>query len=276
MKPNKFSFFLAILFLGEILPAFAGWTSGEGEYLFGPETAEKTACDIALERARIDAIQKIHGEFIRSDQTLSCREVSDDQMDNPQCQANRMLWSQIGGELRATRVIGTEVIHVLGARSCRVRVVADVAAKRVEPPPDFDIGVALSQNAYRPGEKLQIELMPTQVMHVAIFNWLPYAPEERQVIRIYPNSHDLHGLISSRTVIPGPGYSLMLDVPDVRPVGRSFIDEYLLIVISKDFIAWLDVYSIQMLRDRLAEIPPDRVRLIKRGYQLLMPASSNR
>lgn len=252
----------------------AAWTSGEGEYLFGPETAEAVACSLATERAKVDALRKVHGETITADQTLSCREKRSASADEPECQANRMLWSQIGGMLRSSRVVKMDVNDITGARSCRVRLVADVATTIKSPPHDFDIAVSTTSTVYRVGEKLWIELAPTRPMHVAIFNWLPYEPSERQVVRLFPNRYDQSDLIRERLTIPTAGYSFTLRLPEMAPSGRSFIDEYLLVVISEDPMAWRGSYSLQELQSRIAEMPSDRVRFIKRGYQLVLPLSN--
>ena len=249
----------------------AAWISGLGEYHFGPETAEQAACSTAEERAKLDALRKFYGESIAMDQTLSCRESQAVDVANNQCSMNQILWSQIGGEIKSSRITKQDILEIPGSKVCRVEVVGDISANRGKPDPGFDIGLRINQSVYRPGEKLVLELNPSGPMYVAVFNWIPYYDKSNQIIRMFPNSHDAGFYINQNKTIPASGYSFELILPDKIPKNRSFVDEYLLVVITKDPVKWRESYSFDEFKSRLAEFPLDRIRYIKRGYQLLIP-----
>ena len=274
----KILFYFASLLLTVLLvtvaPAIAAWTTGEGDQYFGPETSEAAACRAAEESARLDALRKLHGELLSIDQQLSCRESNGHNSDNAQCHLNKILWSQIGGEIKASKLVKKDVREIAGSKVCHVELVADVSIKKGRPDPGFDIEVRVNQSSFRAGEKISIELVPSQPMYVSIFNWLPYFPEEKQVVRLFPNPHDTDAFIDRRRFVPGTNYSFKIMPSDFYPEARSFVDEYLLVVITKQPVKWLESYSLSELRSRLAELPADQVRYIKRGYQLLLPSSS--
>ena len=253
--------------------AMGAWISGVGEYYFGPETSEASACMAAEETAKLDSLRKFYGESISFDQNLSCRESR--LSDSDDCQLNKIIWSQIGGDIKSTSLIKKDVLVTAGSKICRVESVSDIVVSRGKSDPNFDIGVHINQSVFRPGEKLIINIEPSVPMHVAIFNLIPYLSQDKQIFRLFPNEKDSVSLITKKRAIPSEGYSYEIVLPEKAPLNRSFVDEYLLIVVTKDPIKWLEKYSLADLKARLAELPMDRIRYVKRGYQLLIPKQSN-
>lgn len=249
----------------------AAWISGFGEYYFGPDSSEIAACSAAEERAKLDALRKFYGESLAMDQTLSCRESGSIESASDQCSMNQILWSQIGGEIKTSRVIKKDLLEIPGSKVCRIEIVGDLSSSRGKSDPGFDAGVRINQSVYRPGEKLTLELNPNGPMYVSVFNWVPYYDKSKQIIRLFPNTHDADFYINQKKIIPSTAYSFELTLPDKIPQNRSFVDEYLIVVITKDSVKWLESYSFDEFKSRIAEFPLDRVRYIKRGYQLLIP-----
>lgn len=253
--------------------AQGAWVSGVGEYYFGPETSELSACMAAEERAKLDSLRKFYGESISFDQNLSCRESK--LSDSDDCQLNKIIWSQIGGDVKSTSLIKKDILVTAGSKICRVESVSDIVVAKGRSDPNFDVGIHVNQSVFRPGEKLIINIEPSMSMYVAIFNWIPYLADDKQIFRLFPNEKDPISLITKKRVIPSEGYSYEVLLPEKTPLNRSFVDEYLLIVVTKDPVKWLEKYSLSDLKARLAELPLDRIRYIKRGYQLLIPKQSN-
>lgn len=271
MKHNRFQLAIFGILLVVSIGSQAAWISGVGEYHFGPGTSETAACSAAEERAKLDALRKFYGESLAMDQTLSCRESSTLDSSNDQCSINQILWSQIGGEIKSSRLTKRDILEIPGSKVCRIEIVGDISSSRGKPDPSFDVGLRINQSVYRPGEKLSLELTPSGPMYVAIFNWVPYYDKSSQIIRLFPNSHDAGFYINQKKTIPSSGYALEITLPDKIPKNRSFLDEYLLVVITKDPVKWLESYSFDEFKSRVAEFPLDRIRYIKRGYQLLIP-----
>ncbi len=253
--------------------AIAAWVPGTGEHFFGPETSEAEACAIAEESAKTDALRTFYGETLSVDQQMSCRETTDMKQDSSYCQMNKILWNQVGGDIRGVSQISQQVTKVAGSRVCRVQLVADVVVNRGKPDRDFDLGVRLNNTAYREGETLSLTLEPSQPMYVAIFSWLPYPNRDARVERIFPNAHESSGRIDRRRLVPNNTYRFQVELPPVLPRNRRLLDEYLLIVASKQPVNWRDTYSFQEFNARLSEFSLDQIRYVKRAYQIILPVT---
>ena len=253
--------------------AFAAWMPGAGEHFFGPETSEAEACAIAEESAKTDALRSFYGETLSVDQQMSCREAPDMLPDSSYCQMNKILWNQVGGDIRGVSQISQQISKVAGSRVCRVQLVADVVVNRGKPDRDFDLGVRLNNTAFREGETLSLTLEPSQPMYVAIFSWLPYPNRDARVERIFPNAHESTGRIERKRVVPNQTYRFQVELPTTLPRNRRLLDEYLLIVASKQPVQWRDSYSFQEFNARLSEFSLDQIRYVKRGYQIILPTT---
>ena len=53
------------------------WVQGKAEYRFGPDLTENEACKRSKRRAQEDAMRKVSGERISSDDTQVCAELKD-------------------------------------------------------------------------------------------------------------------------------------------------------------------------------------------------------
>lgn len=273
MKTIRFSIALGTSTLLMSCLAIAAPIAGQGEYHFGPDTPESFACRGAEERAKSDALRKIHGEKIAVDQHLSCREFSARSAETEVCELNKMIWSHIGGEIRSSRIMRREVKRLEGSSVCSVNLEIDVVTTLSAPDPGFDLKVRLDRTVFRPGETLTLEIDPAQPMYLAIFNWIPYEKGSSAVTLIFPREHDQSDRITAPLKLPRAGYNYTLAVSPAAPQGRVFVDEYLLIVATKEPVKWLRNYELSELQARLAEIPLDRVRYTRRAYQLLMSNS---
>ena len=260
-----------LVLLAVSVNAFAAWVPGSGEQFFGPETSESEACAIAEESAKTDALRIFYGETLSVDQQMSCRESSDTSPDPSYCQMNKILWNQVGGDIRSVSQISQQVSKVVGSRVCKVQLVADIVVNRGKPDPNFDLGVQLNSIAYREGERLSLTLEPNQPMYVAIFSWLPYPNRDARIERIFPNIHEPHARIDQKRVVPNANYRFQVELPETWPRNRRVLDEYLLIVATKSLVNWRESYSFQEFNAKLAEYPLDRIRYVKKGYQIILP-----
>lgn len=261
--------FLSVLALGSP-PAAAEWVAVSAEQIFGTETAEAEACRAAEGKAKEDAIRKVTGERLASEDLMVCSERAD----QAECVLHRSTWSMVDGDITGlrNRHSVTEPAGIAGFRRCITRLEAEVTIAKGQPDPAFDLGVSLNQALFRPGESLSIALTPSQPMHVAAFQWLPYESGEREVTRVFPNPLDQATAIATPATIPtAPGkrrYDLRLSFPDGQPASRRLVDEYLLVVATKKPVAFRDNYRLEELKARLMEIPRSEARLVKRGYSV--------
>lgn len=268
-------FMLAVFFLISVGTVQAEAVSARGEYLYGPETSEADACRLAEERAKAAALSKVFGESISMEEQMSCRETSGGKS-NYGCELDRVSWSLIEGDIRAVTASQKTIEPRMGAKACIVTLTADIVLPDRRPDANFDIRVNINEKRYRAGEALTLELEPTAPMHVAIFNWVPYQ-SSNTVTQIFPNAMDPYNYIAKKTSVPTEhklaAYSFMLAWLESLPKGRSFVDEYLIVIGTKTPIKWLSSYDLADFKSRLREIPLDERRVIKRGYQLIRKTS---
>ncbi|MFM7760055.1 MAG: hypothetical protein ACKO6R_04205, partial [Burkholderiaceae bacterium] len=75
-RPTGFSYVAAVaLAVGLCVSqaARAEISSARAEYLYGPETARKDACNLAIAKARARALANVMGESVSAEELLSCQ-----------------------------------------------------------------------------------------------------------------------------------------------------------------------------------------------------------
>lgn len=270
MRPALLLFFFVLL--AAIQPARAEWTRGHGERLFGPEMSEEEACSMAEKKAREDALKKVTGEKLSSEDLMVCSEQSKE----ASCDLNSITWSTIEGDIKGVRnKTVTTQDGVSGYRVCTVELEADVGIARGKPDPGFDMTVRLNERTFRSGDKLIVSISPSQPMYISVFQWLPYEKGDDQVLRIFPNALDPKNHFESNGTVPTKegqaAYDMVLEFPKGHPPKRRLVDEYLMIVGTKDKIPFRDSYRLDEFKGRLIEIPRPVSRLVRRGYAVVKP-----
>ncbi|WP_152427053.1 DUF4384 domain-containing protein [Paramagnetospirillum caucaseum] len=251
-------------------PVSAEWVSASAYYMFPPSVPEEEACRQADSRARADAVRRVSGETLSSEEALRCSE----QGDETECARNSTTWTMVGGLIRGTRGYRAETTIEAGAiRKCLVSFEADVFVAEGRPDPNFDAGVSLNGLVFRDGEKLVVSVTPSQPMHVQIFQWLPYEAGDAQIGRVFPNAFDSVDRVTKAFTVPSEAgskrYELKVSYPTNRRGGRAMIDEYLMVVATKRPVAFRDVYSLDDFNRVIAEIPQDERRLLRRLYNVV-------
>ena len=270
--PNNILFsILTISFFVIMSQAHAETVNAKGEYLYGPDTSETDACQLAKERAKANALSKVFGESISMEEQMSCREVNGGKPDYG-CELNRVSWSSIEGDIRAITDFRKVIELRAGEKACIVMLTVDVVIPNRKPDSNFDIKAGINEKVYRAGDVLTISLEPTVPMHIAIFNWVPYQDKDT-VTQMFPNPMDLDGYITKKTYIPTESklsdYDFTMTWLESLPKHKNFVDEYLIVIGTKKQIKWLSSYELDDFKVKLREIPLDERRVVKRGYQLI-------
>ena len=263
----------AALMLGILLaagPARADWIKAAGEYRFPPEVAEAEACRTALERAKEEAIRQLTGEHLSSEQMMRCSGDNG----KPDCALNSSVWTQLDGDVRAVRDLHQDVTpEIEGFRKCAVSLEAEVVVPTGKPDPSFDIGVIPNASVYRDGDEMRIGLRPTKPMAVAIFEWLPYAQGSDQITRIFPNQFDAAARIDGPTVVPSEAgaqrYAMKVEFPGGQPTGRTVLDEYLVVVATREPVDFLPAYTFDDFHARLLELSRADSRIVRKAYDVV-------
>lgn len=264
--------FLAMLCLSAPTRALAEVREVTGEFLYGPETSERVACEAAEQRAKQEALRQVLGERFSVSEQLACRDGAS-VTDNTDCVYNRFLWSEIDGDIRRAQRIGEPTtLKTLGSSRCVVRMQVTVHVPALQPDPSFDFQAFLNNIRLRSGESVDFVVRPSSPMHMAVFSWAP-AHNKDAILRIFPNNFDANGLLRPGQDNPIPTvegsrrYSYKVSFPS--NVKQDFVDEYLIFVATRNPVTWLDSYDFDRFKARLREISPTEKRVVKHSYRII-------
>ena len=252
--------------------AFADWVEGRGERMFGPDISENEACYYATQRARKDAIRKVTGEKLKGEDLMVCQEQKDD----ASCILNRLTWSTTDGIIRGIRNSQRKILRASnGFQKCVVTLMADVDVAEGKPDPGFDMSVKLNRRTFRDRETLKISVTPTQPMYLTVFQWLPYEKAERQVTRIFPNEFDPGTQFKGKGTIPTKAnqskYDMWVSFPKGVKKQKKLVDEYLMLVGTRNRIPFRKSFSYEEFNKHLLEIPLSERRTIRKAYNIVRP-----
>jgi len=144
---------------------FSGFTAvasatvvGNGEYRFGPETAENIACANAEQEAKKNAIEKFVGEMIEHQTDEVCRDEN--------CTTYRKYFSDVSGEIveiiKKNRYVAPEHKHSV----CYVDILANV--QKIQNPIQLKID---SKRDFQNGERFSIQAVSNHIGIIAVFNY---------------------------------------------------------------------------------------------------------
>jgi hypothetical protein len=258
---------LSILLISNCL--HAEMAHGVGEYLYGPETSESKACELAQDKAKAMALTSVMGEAVSNEQQLYCKETSGKRSDYD-CEYNSVTWSLIEGDLKSPINVKREVESKTGFKSCKVSLDVEVIVPQRKPDPNFDVKAKTNQTVFRVGDDLNLEIESTMPAYFAVFNWLPY--ENNQVIFV-PLTNSLEILDSYVFKKDAKGkfqfkQSFSATWSKAYKGDKKFYDEWVVVVVTKKPYKWLSSYDLDQFKEKLREIPNDERRIKRLGYQL--------
>ena len=241
---------------------------GYGEYRFGPNIAESTACKLAFERAKTNALSNAFDEKLFSMSLMRCSEDG-----KAECELNQTIISSIGGTIKKIKKKTELPIERLEGKSiCRVQLIANIAKPKKKPDPNFNYNLRLNKKLFRDGERLTIEMDPTMKMFVNIFQWQPYRSKEINLNKIFPNKYEAMNMIEDKKIIPDEKYSskkyfFTIKYPDLQE--KKYVDEYIIVIATKNDVSFLEEYDFESFQNTLSEIPNDEKRIKKASYEIL-------
>jgi len=260
---------LVIVGLCTFGPVAAEISAARAEYLYGPETARKDACDLAIAKARSRALAKVMGEFVSTEELLSCQGTTGKRADYG-CDMNQIAWSQIEGEIRRTLKENITVEEREGASACIADVEVEVVIPKEKPDPNFQLRADFGQTVFRVGDRFNLDIELSQPGYFAVFNWLPH--DSHVVVRVIPNADDpaqsTVQLRENRNKALKESYDLVATWADSYTGRRKFYDEYLIVVATKKPQRWMSRYNLDDFKALLQQIPMTERRLVKKAYQL--------
>ena len=247
----------------------AEMAQGVGEYLYGPDTSESKACELAQDKAKAMALTSVMGEAVSNEQQLYCKETSGKRSDYD-CEYNSVTWSLIEGDLKSPTIIEKKVEPKSGFTSCKIRLEVEVIVPQRKPDPNFDVKAKTNQTVFRVGDDLNLEVESTMPAHFAVFNWLPY--ENNQVIFVpLTNSSEVFDSYALKKDAGGKfrfKQSFSATWSKAYKGDKKFYDEWVVVVVTKKPYKWLSSYDLDQFKEKLREIPNDERRIKRLGYQL--------
>jgi len=241
---------------------------GYGEYRFGPNIAESTACKLAFERAKTNALSNALGEKIISMDLMRCSEGGG----SAECELNQTIISSIGGTIKKIKKQSQFPVEKLeGSSICRFQLIADIAKPKKKPDPNFNYNLRLNKKLFRDGERLTIQIDPTMKMFVNIFQWEPYRSKEVNLNKIFPNKYEAMNMMENKKIIPDQKsstkkYFFTIKYPNLQE--KKYVDEYIIVIATKNSVSFLEEYNFESLQNTLSEIPNDEKRIKKVSYEI--------
>ena len=256
-----------ILFYGfYIIEVNAEEYKGYGEYHFGPNVTETKACALALENAKKSVLSKVYAENIFSEDLMRCSETDGD----GQCELNKSTISIINGSIKEMKSMEKTLKRLEGYSICRLDIVAKIVKPEQKKDPNFDFSIKINKKYFRDKEKFMIEIEPSIKMFVNIFQWDPYGSEGIHLTKIFPNEYESNNEIKNKKIIPGKkhNYSFKVEYP-YKTQDKKYVDEYLVIVSTKNNINFVTEFDFKSFQERISEIPNDEYRTKKISYEIL-------
>ena len=241
---------------------------GYGEYSFGPNVAESTACRLAFERAKTNALSNAFDEKLFSMSLMRCSEDG-----KAECELNQTIISSIDGTIKKIKKQSQLPVEKLeGYSICRFQLIADIAKPKKKPDPNFNYNLRLNKKLFRDGERLTIQIDPTMKMFVNIFQWEPWKSKEINLNKIFPNKFEAINMLEDKKIIPDEKthdikYFFTIDYPD--QLEKKYVDEYIIVIATKNDVSFLEEYDFESLQNTLSEIPNDEKRIKKASYEIL-------
>ena len=258
---------LSILLISNCL--HAEMAHGVGEYLYGPETSESKACELAQDKAKSVALISVMGESVSNEEQLYCKETSGKKSDYD-CEYNSVKWSLIEGDLKSPINVKRELESKTGFKSCKVSLDVEIIVPQRKPDPNFDVKAKTNQTVFRVGDDLNLEVESTMPAYFAVFNWLPY--ENNQVIFVpLTNSSEVFDSYVLKKDVGGKfqfKQSFSATWSKAYKGDKKFYDEWVVVVVTKKPHKWLSSYDLDQFKTKLREIPNDERRIKRLGYQL--------
>jgi hypothetical protein len=238
---------------------YAEIVTGRAEYLYGPDTTQNEACNLAIKKAISTALSQELGEYVSAQETLSCKGSTGKNLDYA-CELNQLSWSQIDGHINKTIAQDVTVSTKDGAMVCTANVKLDVAIPTIKPDPNFQLKATVNSTIFRVRQKdeIQLDVELSQPGYLAVFNWLPYINNLVNLIDPVPQNSRSSTLIKDEKII-----KLSTAWSDSYSSKRKFYDEYLIVVATKKQMHWLSKYSYEEFSKILHQIPESEKRMHK-------------
>ena len=166
--------FLTIILLLFCNFSYAEKVTAKGDHSYFGDTSDDDACEHALRKAKLKALEKVLGQTISSEELEKCSTVDG----KTNCERNQFFLSSFGGELTDTKEINKEIKTVKienskDANICLIEIRTNVKKTTQKLDPSFDFNVKLNGYNFKDGDNLTIDIELNKPMYLTVFQILP-------------------------------------------------------------------------------------------------------
>lgn len=262
---NIYSFQIILAIVLSLVPeiSYAKKVLSKGIYRFGPNISENLACKLAFENAKKNALTKVVGEEIYSQDYMSCS----DNNDNANCILNKSFISNINGNIKNIKKSEHVVEKRDGYSLCKIEIQANIKKPKFKKNPGIDFQVKLNKKIFNNNDDLKIFLKSTKELYFNIFQWSPNS-DYKKFIKIFPNEIQQNNFLKREFSLPNNKYSFKTLYPK-EVDNKKYIDEYLIILSSENNLKLLNDYSYENFQKMLQEIPNNQFRIKRINYEII-------
>ena len=238
MFKKKIVQFLIIIFFS--IPSFAEIVIVTGTHKHTEEISKKVSCEIALQKAKLSALEEVLGEKISKEVFKNCTEIDGEY----NCERNQSTLLSLNGDITGWKPIGDPDYEFDGSLGiCKITIEAEVTPINKNEDPTFYFKVQLDKNTYRSEEEMEIDIEVSKAMFIYVFQWLPYALKNySEITKVFPNhkmkqDNKNDNFIKNKTKLKFQVY-----FPNSLK-NRSKINEILIFIASEKEIPWFNEYA---------------------------------
>jgi len=246
-----------LLLLGFIFysfPSLAKIVNAKVKYMHTGEISANEGCELAKNRAKLKALEKVIGQTITSEELEKCSQIDG----KSNCERNQFFLSSFNGVLtglkelarkKTTKPLDGEVVYY-----CEVEIKANVEPIKQIKDPNFNFNVKLNKYNFNSEDNLTMEIGFTKPMYLTIFQWQPYIEKNYQVNKLFPNPKEEDNYIKDEKItLP---YNIdarkKLGISQIKVeykvsfpenINKKNIEEFLFFITSDENIEWLDEYN---------------------------------
>ena len=242
---------------------------------YGENETLKEACILAKEKFFDKARQQASiGETISTESTKVCKKSENEN--------DCILYTNSFRSIASIQIVDYELFDFKDGTKCKysslgnkvfeATVKGSIVLKKL-PKPDinFDFRAEINKNDFlaypinksrdklKKNDILKINVETVADMYISIFQWLPYQ-ETYSIQKIFPNLIDNNNFFKSNELNSIPSkkrlkdYSLRVHYPNEEEIFTDDVQEFLMIIGTKDNVSFFDKYNYAEFGERLADI----------------------
>jgi len=252
---------ILLAFIGDA-PAMAAKLMESASYSFTDAVSDREGCELALTRVKKKVLELVCGTQFSGGSARFHTEEQDEM--------SLFLFESVGGRVTNTEIY-RKVVTTLNrtasledaVKQCSitamVEVVCDQGRRDPSFAPSFVSEVQLNETVFRENDSMRIRLIAASEMYVNVFQYLPAEKGAENVLLVFPNLMQRDSFLKAGQELRIPdadtarGYRLAMRLP----TGKEKAVEELMLVATKNRVAFPDSMTLGEFHRILAEIPLD-------------------